>query len=55
VVHAVHGLNGINAKGRIFGADGVLQIHSALVSPFLDRVHIGELKDYDAVFRRLAD
>ena len=44
-------LNGKNAKRGVLGSDSVLHIHSTLLLPSLDSVHVREFKDDDAVGR----
>jgi len=49
--HSVTPSQGIDAKLGVLAADGVLHVQSALIAPRLDRVHVSELKDNDAVGR----
>lgn len=48
-------LNGVDAKLGILPANGVFHVFGALSAPRLDRVHVLELKDDDAVRRRISD
>jgi hypothetical protein len=48
-----HALHGVDTKRGVLAADSVLHVHGSLIARRLDRVHVRELNDGDAVMQKL--